>query len=516
MMTKIMFVVVLLALSIVYTKNALHMFQQNRYELYRYSKWLFNKNNLHFSFVVIFIPVLIVLYLIFKSNFISLVLIVLFAVYVLTNENKKEYVKDLVYTGRVKRQIVVLSILLILMNCLLVSFMPIAFISIFDIFGPYLLIYVMHVITYPFESLIKKGYENDARRKLNSMNNLIKVGITGSFGKTTTKNIVTDILSNSYYVLMTPASYNTPMGITRTIREMMKPIHELFVCEMGADHVGEITYLMNFVKPQYGIVTSIGPQHLNTFKSMDNIVKEKMQMIEKLPGDGVGIINGDNPYISSYKIKNTCKVVKVGIKNKDVDYLATNIKYSNSGSSFTVELDGKPCKFKTILLGEHNIMNLLVGIALAKELGIPNKEIVKSISEVNRVEHRLEIKKINGFNFIDNAFNSNPVGSRYSLDVLSLMNGKRVIVTPGLIDLGEKQKQYNYEFGSYMKGKADFVILVGEKTSKDVYQGLKDSGFDINNVKMCASEKEAFAFVYYNFSEKDTILLENDLPDAFL
>ena len=306
------------------------------------------------------------------------------------------------------------------------------------------------------------------------------------------------------------------MGITRTIREMYKPIYQVFICEMGADHVGEITYLMDFVKPKYGIVTSIGPQHLNTFGNLDNIIKEKMEEIERLPKDGVGIINLDNEYIANYKINNTCKVVSVGIENDKADYSAYGIKYSNTGTTFKVKLDGKTATFKTILLGSHNVTNILCGIALARELGLSKEEIIDGVANIKQVQHRLEIKKINGFTFIDNAFNSNPVGCKKSLEVLSMMNGKRVIVTPGLVDLGKEEANENYAFGAYMKDRADNVILVGEKNTEAIYRGLKDSGFDMNNVKVVNSEKEAFNEVYTKYSVKDTILLENDLPDAFI
>ena len=241
-----------------------------------------------------------------------------------------------------------------------------------------------------------------------------------------------------------------------------------------------------------------------------------MQEIEMLPKGGVGIINIDNEYIRNYKINNTCKIVTVGIDSSDADYKAYYIKYSNKGTSFRVKLDGKVVTFKTILLGSHNVANILCGIALAKELGLSNEEIVRGVANIKQVEHRLQIKNINGYTFIDNAFNSNPVGCKRSLDVLSLMNGKRVIVTPGLVDLGKEEDNANYEFGKYMNTRADFAILVGEKNTKAIYNGLKDGEFDMNNVKVVNSEKEAFSFVYTNFTVKDTILLENDLPDAFL
>ena len=507
-----------LSLSFVYAKNALHMFQQNRYELYRYTRWLFNKNNFRISLTVIYILILLLLRLLLRNGglFLQILVTVIFAILLIRKEINREYIKPLVLTARVKRQIAVFAVLLFIATLLDVRYVNYPLKGILSIALPYLLIYPLALITSPIEEAVKKKFENEAREILKDYDGLIKIGITGSYGKTTSKNVIRDIISEKYYTLITPASYNPPMGITRTIREHFKPIYEVFVCEMGADHVGEISYLMDFVKPQYGIVTSIGPQHLNTFGSQENIIREKMQEIELLPEDGVGIINIDNEYIRNYKIKNRCKVVTVGISNTDADYVAYDIVYNKQGSSFKVKIGKSAVRFTTVLLGEHNIMNILCGIALAKELGMTNREIAKGVSNIRQVEHRLEIKNINGFTFIDNAFNSNPVGCKYALDVLSMMDGKRIIVTPGLIDLGREENEDNYEFGRYMKDRADFVILVGEKNSAYVRKGALEGGFDRDCILTVGSVREAFAYVYANFSKKDTILLENDLPDAFL
>lgn len=509
--------VVFLLLSFVYCKHALHMFQQNRYELYRYSKWLFNKNNIKVYPGLIYAIIVLTLCTLSKryGDILTLLVTIAFTIYLFYRENNKTYIKDLVLTTRVKRQIVVMSILMLLLMHFTMNLFRTDIIGILCIIMPYLFIYLVAVITEPIEYLIKKYYENQARSILNSMNYLLKIGITGSYGKTSTKNIVNDIISEEKFTLITPASYNTPMGITRTIREMLKPIHEVFVCEMGADKIGDISYLMDFVKPQYGVVTSIGPQHLNTFKLIDNIVNEKMQEIEMLPSDGVGFINIDNEYIKKYKIKNKCKIVTVGIENKKADYSAKDIVYSKNGSKFTVNINGKDYKFTTDLLGQHNITNILIGIAIALQMNVDIKKIVKNVKNVRQVEHRLQVKKINDYTFIDDAFNSNPVGSKMAVDVLSMMPGKRVIVTPGMIDLGEKQDKINKDFGKYMLDKLDYVLLVGEKQSKPIYDGLKEVGFDLSHVLVFDNVKQAFEYVYKNFSTRDTILLENDLPDAF-
>ena len=513
----VLYLIIFASFSYVPCKHALHMFQQNRYELYRYSKWLFNKNNIRPYKSIIYIVLVLLIGTFFKkyANILCLFVTVCFAIYLLQEEIQRKYIKDLVITSRVKRQIVVMALLLLLMIYSLINIFNADIVGIICLILPYLLIYLVALITWPIEYLVRKHYENQARSIIDNMDNLIKVGITGSYGKTSTKNIINDIINQNLFTLITPASYNTPMGITRTIREQLKPIHEVFICEMGADKLGDITYLMDFIKPKYGIVTSIGPQHLNTFHGMENIINEKMQEIEMLPSDGVGFINLDNEYIKQYKIKNNCKIVSVGIDNKDADLVAENIKYSKDGSSFTLKYNDKNYKLNTILLGKHNITNILLGIALALQLGIDIKQIVKNVSNVKQVEHRLQVKNINGFTFIDDAFNSNPVGSKMALDVLEMMPSKRIIVTPGMIDLGKNQDYINKEFGKYMLGKADFVILVGQIQSKAIYDGLVEADYDMNNVLVVNNVKEAFDYIYQHFSSKDTILLENDLPDAF-
>ena len=512
----ILYLCVFLSLSFVFNKHALQMFQQNHYELYRYSKWLFNRNNIHFSYALIYVVIVLLIGTLFKNSDLLIILVsILFAIFFLYKESKTTYIKDLVVTARVKRAIAVLSVIEILFFIAAFRLFPLDICGVLAIYMPYLFIFLLGAITIPIEEMIKKKYENEARQILEEDKRLIKIGITGSYGKTSTKNIVYDIISENMLTLMTPASYNTPMGITRTIREMLKPIHEVFVCEMGADKAGDISYLMDMVRPSIGVVTSIGPQHLNTFKTMDNIIYEKMQEIEMLPRKGVGFINLDNEFIRNYKIRNSVKIVSVGIENRDADLSAENIVYSKDGSKFDVKINRKTYHFSTSLLGKHNITNILIGIGIGLELGIDIKDIVKNVKKINQVEHRLEVKKINGFTFIDDAFNSNPVGSKMALDVLEMMDKKRIIVTPGMIDLGEREDEINKEFGAYMKGKADKVILVGEKQTRKILEGLLESGFKEKDILVVDNVREAFDHIYRNCSVKDTILLENDLPDAF-
>ncbi|MCR5795883.1 MAG: UDP-N-acetylmuramoyl-tripeptide--D-alanyl-D-alanine ligase [Solobacterium sp.] len=502
-------------------KRALHMFQQNRYENGRFIKWM--KGNLTgppisgYTVLVLFVLTTAIA-LLLKEPVSVIVLCVLFVIYGILNfldEKKKNYIKPLVYTGRVKRQIAVMAVLWLL------TALPAALMyskwafGILAAFCPWLFIFLMAWITSPIEAAVRQRYLNEAKAILRDHKDLIRIGITGSYGKTSTKNIMQAMLSEHFNSLMTPASYNTPMGITRTIREMLKPIHKIFVCEMGADHVGDITELMEFVHPQIGVVTSVGPQHLNTFGSQENITKEKMQMIELLPKDGFGILNYDNEFIRGYTVKNPVETVTYGIRSEDADYRAEDITYTPAGSVFTLVHGDEREQIETKLLGELNILNILSAIACARHLGVNWRTIKRASKTMKQVEHRLELKIINGYRFIDDAFNANPVGSAMALDVLSMMPNRRFIVTPGMIDLGPKQAEINEHFGSLMKDKADVVILVGRTQTKPIWDGLEKSGFNMDNVLVTDTVKEAFAYIYQAASREDTILLENDLPDAF-
>ena len=258
-------------------KQSLHMFQQNRYELRRYGPWLRDrlkfdlKRELRWSMIVVlyvlislasyFIPLL--------GSTLWLVFTLILAYFAIQSDKQQKFIKKLHYTSRVKRQMVVMLVLmgLVILGLYQLQWFLISLLTPIMVMMVWLMIYVMAILTLPFEALVKHYYIHKARQALDAHPRLIKIGITGSYGKTSSKNILNEILSERYYVLSTPASFNTPMGLTITIREQLKAIHQVFIAEMGADKVGEINFLSKFIRPHYAIVTAIGPQHLNTFKN---------------------------------------------------------------------------------------------------------------------------------------------------------------------------------------------------------------------------------------------------------
>ena len=208
----------------------------------------------------------------------------------------------------------------------------------------------------------------------------------------------------------------------------------------------------------------------------------------------------------------------VGIENPDVDARAVNIKCTHKGTSFDVIFKGdkKKYHFESVLLGNNNVYNLLTGILLGKYLGISVEQLELGVRNVRPVEHRLELKKHGNLSIIDDAYNSNPVGSKMAVEVLGMMPGKTIIVTPGMIELGELQYEANFNFGTYIAdNKIDEVILVGEKQTKPILDGLKKKKYDEEHIHILNDVKEAFPLINKLQGKETYVLLENDLPDIF-
>ncbi len=374
-------------------------------------------------------------------------------------------------------------------------------------------------VMFPIEKRINYGFYSKAQNKIKSREDLTVVGITGSFGKTSTKFIVGTILSEKFNVLNTPESYNTPMGLSKVINNQLNDEHQVFVAEMGAKVIGEIRELAELAQPKIGILTSIGPVHIETFKNIDNIMKTKYELIEELPTDGVAIFNYDNEYIKKLADKTFKEKMLYGLeKNENLDMYAEDIIVNELGSTFTLkDKDGNSIKCTTKLLGKHNIYNLLAGACASKILGLTFEEISRGIARVEPVEHRLNlIHSPNGVIIIDDAFNSNPIGTKAALEVLGqFKEGRKIIVTPGMIELGDMEESANREFGTNIGKVCDYAILVGEKRTKPIYDGLMDVNFNKDNIFVVNNLDEATKQIGLIAKAKDVVLFENDLPDNY-
>lgn len=510
-------------------KYDIQMFQQNSYRIERYWRWLHNDMGSSWRLVdvaCIFLLFAVLLY--YPMAALAVALVALAKIWLIL---KRKYKKPLVFTKRVWRLYTVTALLavgaetavaiccgngifwgtyhgpqLVIGAVLLITLLS------------WLVVMIADVILMPVEKMINRRFINDARRILRDMPDLKVVGITGSYGKTSTKHYLTRILSEQFETLMTPGSYNTPMGVVRTVREMLKPYHQIFVCEMGAKQKGDIKEICDIAHPVDGIITAVGPMHLETFKSIDNVCATKFELADALPADGFVAINNDFEPCAARPVNNT-RAVRYGIRNtENCDFIATDIRYTPNGTAFTVEgPEGLRLPLETRLLGECNVSDLLAAVIMALHLGVPEDKIRYAVGAIGQVEHRLSIKQTpGGVTIIDDAFNSNPSGSKMAADVLGhFTDGQRIIVTPGMVELGTAQYDLNREFGEYLAGHVDVAIVVGLHNRDAIVEGIRSTDFPEEKLHTVDSFNEAQTLLARILRKGDTVLYENDLPDTF-
>lgn len=582
------------------TPNMLHIMQQESYQNDGMYRWIIKNPKQAFKDGLIGMLITIAAYflisgiiillsksnvLVGDANFIvkipmlgtlAVLLIYNIIMFFINHKKRKNAKKPLKYTGRVKR--------LIAYNLIVVVILELFFIQTFNFdevtlgtYYPFIYAFLFFTIPVnmiianwfasPLEHFIGDRYITSAYRKLNKKEyaNLIKIGITGSYGKTSTKFILKAILEEKYRVLATPGSYNTTMGNVRIIREQLKPEHEIFISEMGARKKHDIREICDFVKPHIGIITSIGAQHLETFKNIETVAQTKAELadgviniknprgnaspydsiwgmtktmlspstyglgkekdenktpkeIAKIINDGAMFYPKDNAWCEKvYEVDSHDKKYLFSLEDKNADIYAKNVKVSKDGSEFTVvSKKNKEYVCKTKLLGIHNVQNIIGAIAIAEYLGLTKEQIVAGVSKIEPVEHRLQlIPSSNGTTVIDDAFNSNPAGSKAALDVISQFEGRKIIITPGMVELGEEEDNLNKEFGKQMADAVDIAILVGPKHTKPIQDGLKEKKFDDMNIYVVTNLDEATQRLAKLTKVGDVILFENDLPDSY-
>ncbi len=503
-------------------RRDLMMLQQNSYRQDRYVKWI-NAGGETTTFRRIFAMIALLLPLAFPTvTLLTYPIAAIICLWSGIDLALAKYKKPLVMTTRATRlfatSLTIAAIATVLALTLSYSMRPAVYTLLALIVVSPLLLLLAHTVLRPVEAAINKHYRDDAVSKLQSMNDLTVIGITGSYGKTSTKHYLNRILSEHFDVTMTPGSFNTPLGVIRTIREYLKPYNQIFIVEMGAKQIGDIKEICDLVHPKIGIITAVGEQHLESFKNIRNVQRTKFELADALPSDGLVVLNNDFEYVRNRDVENVA-AVRYSVHNNAPDgYHAENITYNSHGAVFTlVTPNGDKINFSTPLLGECNISNLIAAIAVALHLGEPVAKIQYAVSHIEQVEHRLSRKTTPaGVTIIDDAFNSNPDGSRMALDVLAHMKtGKRIVITPGMIELGEKQFELNKAFGAHIAETADIAIIVGKYNRDAIIEGISTRDFEAQNLYTVDSFAQAQAKLATLISAGDTVLYENDLPDTF-
>lgn len=463
-------------------------------------------------------------FLVFKiMTYIGLVFYVLFTCVYIFNVFSVSKKTPLKQTSRMKRMIGVFSVLIFVITFVLLSVSVVSIpyfthgiIGLTPMLVP-LIVVLSYLIMYPIEKAINKTFISLAKKKLDSFDGLVKIGITGSYGKTSVKNILAVLLSSKYKVVASPYSYNTPLGLSKTILENLKPSTEVFIAEMGARYVGDIAELSSMIEPNIGVITGIGNQHLATFNTRENLVKTKFELSDYVLGhDGKMFVSSDSKTISNEAQKRGIEreMVFAGLDSGLIQ--VDNISYSGNGSTFDLSFKGKTVSCSCALLGRHNISNIVLAASIALSLGVSLEEIQKSVSSLIPTSHRLAlVPSSSSLVVIDDAYNGSVEGTKAALEVLGTFKTKKFVITPGLVELGSEQFNSNFEFGKNLAHTADYVIITGTTNFDAICAGFEFGDGDKSRVLRAASVTQAVELMQTLAVPGDVCLFENDLPDNY-
>ena len=447
----------------------------------------------------------------------------------LTDERDKCAHQPLVYTARAKRLILSFALLIatfmlavgalghiIYMNGINLTFI---FIPLVFALMPEIVMLAI-AVNKPMEKRIAGKYIKKCTMALQN-SDLIKVGITGSYGKTTVKNILTTILNQKYNAYCTPSNYNTPLGICRAVNELPKEC-QIFVAEMGARKAGDIKELCEIVKPTFGIITGVGSQHLGTFKSQQNIYNTKKELADYLQNaGGVIVFNGENKFTrqmydeysgSKRAVSSETYLSSDGTSQK---ISVSEVGCDSGGLNFILRIgdEQKECSCK--LIGKHNLENILLCVQLAVDLGLNIVQIAEGISQISPVEHRLQtIELPTGITIIDDSYNSNEEGAKLAIETLSMFKGRKIVATQGIVEMGTEQKCVNFGLGESIAKVADIAILIGINR-EDIRLGMISGNFCDKNIYLVEHLDNAKDLFSAMLRKGDVLLLQNDLPDNY-
>ena len=559
-----------LARAIVRTTSGLHILQLDGYKTTRYVRWIRQHLGDCFEIKEILIAAsLVLLTVVYPAAWLFSVLCLAWGAFQASRiiwREKVEAKKPLVYTARAKRVFGLAVLLLVGLAFVSATIgaenrWRVAVFLLSEV--TVITLTVANLLIYPLERAINGAYLRSARKRIKTLR-LKVIGITGSYGKTSTKYILHGILSQKFNTLMTPDSYNTPMGVTKVIRGELTEKHEVFIVEMGAYRRGDIRELCELASPEIGILTAVGPQHLERFKRIENIAKTKYELIESLPPDGLAVFNCDNAICAELADKTDDKrVVRYAVDAEKAELTASNIRHTHAGLEFTVHCHAQElCKrenvdidnvdvglrkdttsqripssnamrttenpnalrtteIRTQLLGRHNVSNILAAMSVALACGMELEEIRDAIAKVEPVPHRLQLSASEGgVTIIDDSFNANPVGAKAALEVLDdfgrdANGGKKVLVTPGMVELGEQEYEENRRFGERAAAVCDRVILVGPSRTTPILEGLKTANYPSEQVSVAVNLAEVKNYLAKLLKPGDVVLFENDLPDNY-
>jgi UDP-N-acetylmuramoyl-tripeptide--D-alanyl-D-alanine ligase len=392
---------------------------------------------------------------------------------------------------------------------------------------PFFLVLANALMT-PVETAIRQRFVAQALDVMQQIQPKV-IGITGSYGKTTTKNFIADILNGRYKAYPTPKSYNTLMGVSIAINRDLAQNYavDYFIVEMGAYVRGEIQQIASLTPPDIGVIVEVGPQHLERFGSLENIMHAKYELVKALPPDGVGIFNWDNSYVRQMyergypqtRIAVSRTISPDAIIPDGPRFIASDIMETLDGLRFKVtDVQSSTSElFQAPVPGEHNVTNILLATAVAVHEGMTLREIAYLVQRLKPSESRLVRREVApGITIINDAYSANPAGVVSALKALSLHStGRRVLITPGMVELGPLHETENRKLGEAAAEAATDVILVGREQTRPIWDGLKAAGFAPDRLQIVDKLSEAVQWYQSNLHAGDTVLFLNDLPDTY-
>ncbi len=462
--------------------------------------------------------------------------IVLAAVAIRLRPREREIKQTFTRTQRAMR-LVVTALILVSLPALMITVWVLSASTLNDLFEPAFASIIVGIITlelspvalplanlimWPVEETFRRYYLRLAKTHLKRSGATV-IAITGSYGKTSTKHYLQHMLDARYRVLMTPKSYNTLLGVSRVINEILAndASYDYFIVEAGAYIPGEIAAICRLVEPQISLVTAVGPMHLERFGSMENIIKAKYEIVQALPAGGLAVFNGDDPNVRGMAERgspqNRITVTRQGLPGARLS--ATNIRMTVDGLDFDVcdNQTNETRSMHALLYGEHNVSNILMAAAVARHLGLSLGEIGMRVATLQPAEHRLSRRLMpDGTVLIDDAYSANPVGTKMALEVLALhQNVRRIVVSSGMFELGPISDDENRKLGERIADVATDVILIGSAQTKPVQEGLNAHHFPADHMHIVETLTEAVGIYRGLLRPGDVLLILTDLPDTY-
>lgn len=503
--------------------NYLHMLQQDDYERSRFLRWLVSNRAFDQRLSGLLIIVLVAFWVtgvfgVSVNNQAPWVLSCAFLIFAYQEPNPlRGAKKPLVLTSRAQRILIVgwgLCFLLSFQAPLLSNWTWIILIQAV----PLLLAAADFLLT-PIEYLIQRRYRNAAKVLLSEVKPRT-IGITGSFGKTSVKHILHHILAMESQTLATPGSINTPMGITRIVRQEMKPGMRNFIVEMGAYREGSIRRLCELTPPNFGILTAIGPAHYERFKTLEVVTKTKFELAAAVLQDAAGRMVVcesvlEQPFAQHFIEQSRNRFSIYGYQ-ANADLRIVSVEQTAQGLEMKFLWRGQEYDCFAPLFGLHHALNVSGAVLAAVLLGTAVERAIFALRTVPQIKHRLQVKtESDGRITIDDAFNSNPQGFKSALELLHfLAKGvrRRILVTPGMAELGEKHADAHRELGYFAASRVDVALVVRPDQIPTFMDGIRSAGSAVE-IRSCKSFSEASSWLQQNARSSDIVLIENDLPD---